>query len=84
MSFRAKCRIIRVESSLHPMNAGQNVDHRTVTLQPVYGGDNDEANKQWSKWTPSGEIKLTITNQLIFPELEVGRAFFVDFTATEG
>jgi hypothetical protein len=80
MSFRAKCRIIRVESSLHPSQG----DHRKVTLQPVYGGDDDAANKEWSKWTPSGQLELTITNPEVWPDLVIGRAFFVDFTPIEG
>lgn len=80
MAFRAKCRIIRVESSLHPMSGGVNTDHRTVTMQPVYGAGDDEANKQWSKYTPSGELKLTITNPEVWPDLVLGRTFFVDFS----
>lgn len=47
------------------------------------GGDEDEANKQWSKWTPSGELQLTITNPAVFPDLVLGRTFFVDFTPVE-
>ncbi len=79
MTFRAKCRIIKVESSLHPKEG----DHRTVTLQPVYGREDDKANEQWSKFTPSGELRLTITNPEVWPDLVIGRAFFVDFTPVE-
>lgn len=83
MSFRAKCRITKVESSLHPKQGGQNVDHRTVTLQPVYGEGEDDSNKQWSKYTPSGELRLTITNPDVWPELVIGRTFFMTFAPVD-
>jgi hypothetical protein len=34
---------------------------RTVTLNPVLRATDD--NVQWSKYTPSGEIRLTVTAQ---------------------
>ena len=86
MSFRAKCRITGVHkfNSLHKMPDGSvPVEQVQVTLQPVFGGDDDDANKAWSKWTPSGELRLNITNPEIFPELVNGRVFFVDFTPAE-
>lgn len=84
MSFRAKCRITKVESSLHPKQNGQVTDHRKVTLQPVYGEGEEDSNAQWSRWTPSGQVELVITNPEVWPDLVIGRAFYVDFTPTEG
>lgn len=87
MSFRAKCRITGVHAmnSLHKDPEGKTpVTTMEVTLQPVFGDGDDDANKQWSKWTPSGELRLSITNPAIFPELVNGRTFFVDFTPTDG
>ncbi|MFD1328301.1 hypothetical protein [Mycoplana ramosa] len=49
-----------------------------VRLIPVYG--NGEANKQWSKWTPSGELKMLITNPSAVDQFELGKEYFVDFT----
>lgn len=86
MSFRAKCRITGVHStnSLHKYPDGSlPIESMHVTLQPVFGGGNDDANKQWSKWTPSGELKLSITNPEIYPELVNGKVFYVDFTPAE-
>lgn len=84
MAFRAKCRITGVHTfnSLHKQPDGSIlIESKQVTLQPVYGiGEDDDANKQWSKWTPSGEIRLTITNPDIYPELVNGKTFFVDFS----
>jgi len=55
----------------------------TVTLQPVYGGADDKANAEWSKWTPSGELKLAITNPAAYEQFEVGKAYYVDLTPAE-
>lgn len=37
-----------------------NGESELIKLGVVYG--NGEANKQWSKWTPSGHLELNITN----------------------
>lgn len=86
MSFRAKCRIthLTTANSAHPNHEGKTpIESVTVTLQPVFAGDDHDANAAWSKWTPSGELRLTITNPDIFPQLRNGRAFFVDFTPVD-
>ncbi len=82
MSFRAKCRITGVHDTIGITGDGH-IEQKTVTLQPVYGNEQDDANKEWSRWTPSGELRLAITNPVIFPELVIGKTFFVDFSAAE-
>lgn len=79
MAFRAKCRITSVTDTTGITGDGK-VEQKTVVLQPVYGAGNDDANKEWSRWTPSGELRLSITNPAIFPELVCGKSFFVDFS----
>lgn len=86
MSFRAKFRITGVSkmNSHAPNPDGTTPVHQVdVTLQPVFAGDDGDSNKQWSKWTPSGELRLSITNPTIFPELVNGKVFFVDFTPAD-
>lgn len=85
-SFIAKCRITNVSkfNALHREKDGSvPVRSVQVTLQPVFGGDEDEANREWSKWTPSGELRLTITNEKIFPMLVNGRTFMVRFDSVD-
>lgn len=55
--------------------------YATVTLMPVFGtyGDGKE-NESWSRYTPSGEIRMSITNPAAVDALELGKAYFVDFT----
>ena len=47
-----------------------------VVMAPVYGAEN----KPWSKFTPQGEIKMSITNPSAIAAFESGRAYFGDFT----
>lgn len=54
-----------------------------VKLQPVYGNKDDDANKEWSKWTPSGEVVMTITNPAAYQQFEIGKAYYVDFSLAE-
>ncbi|MCB1533585.1 MAG: hypothetical protein KDJ44_02395 [Rhodoblastus sp.] len=51
-----------------------------VTLAPVW--EENGVNRQWSKATPQGQIKMTITNKKAFEQFELGGFYFVDFTPT--
>lgn len=49
----------------------------TVRLAPVYG--DSEENKQWSKYTPSGQVELNITNPAAFDRFEANAEYLVTF-----
>ena len=49
-----------------------------IRMIPVYG--NGEANKEWSKWTPSGELKMLITNPEAIAAFDLGGEYFLDFS----
>lgn len=53
-----------------------------VTLVPTYS-DNGP-NKSWSKWTPAGEIKMTITNPPAAAVFEPGADYMITFVRAEG
>jgi hypothetical protein len=66
-----------VKQIINHHNGDPNADQAgEVVLGPVY----DDANKDWSKWTPQGEIKMTITNPAALDAFELGGQYFVDFT----
>lgn len=50
-----------------------------VRLLPVYGTSENPANKEWSKYTPSGEAKMRITAEGAVGQFSPGQEFFVDF-----
>lgn len=64
-------------------NADQsgNISSENITLQAVYGGS--EENKQWSKWTPSGTLTMTINNPDAFGKLLPGQFYFIDLVPTD-
>ena len=51
----------------------------TIRLEPVYCGS--EENKQFFRWTPGGQISLSIINPSAAEQFEVGKEYYVDFTA---
>ena len=72
MTVRAKFRVNATRQQIGYDNQKQEV----VELSAVM----DEANKQWSMYTPQGSISLTITNPAAVDQLALGGFFYVDFT----
>jgi hypothetical protein len=54
-------------------------DQETVEMQAA-NGRADTANAQWSKWTPSGKLTLTINNPDARGKLLPGKYYFLDLT----
>lgn len=56
-----------------------------VTLGAAFGSylkglsKDEEANKDWSKYTPSGEIKMMITNPGAIDQFEIGGVYKLTF-----
>lgn len=57
MSVAARFWVQSVKKSA--VNGGE--VNREVILQPVIRGGGGDGNVQWSKYTPSGEIRLVVT-----------------------
>ena len=72
-----RCKM-RIESVTRNINADGSVESERVQLRAVYG-DTPE-NKEWSKWTPSANLDITINNPDAFGKLSKGHEFFVDFS----
>lgn len=51
-------------------------ENEQVDLNAVY----DDANKSWSKWTPAGQLRLTINNPDAQGKFKVGKTYFLDIT----
>lgn len=83
MQVRAKCRVTKKvqSSSINPHE--KETPQVEVTLQPVFATADGDANKSWSQYTPSGELRLVITNPAASDAFEVGKAYFVDFTPAD-
>lgn len=53
----------------------------SLELVPVYA--NSKENKRFFKYTPGGEIKLQVVNPEAAKQFEIGKEYYVDFTAAE-
>jgi hypothetical protein len=75
---RAKMRCVRKAQACSCGNYGEPkpLDMEEVELMPVSGPGNEE----WTKWTPSGSVKMHITNPEAVGQFEVGKDYFLDFT----
>ena len=52
-----------------------------VKLRAVYATEGDNA--EWSKWTPSGELSMTITNPACAGAFEPGKSYYLDISEAE-
>jgi hypothetical protein len=68
MNVRAK---FQVQSVMH-LQGGQ----AEVKLTAVHGNDN----RTWTKWSPSGELRLSITNPSATEQFSPGAYVFLDFS----
>jgi len=69
---RAKFQCTRIEQGAGTEGHNNSV----VTMSAVSG----EQNKTWSKWTPFGQLNMTINNPDAVRQFEIGKYYFLDFT----
>jgi hypothetical protein len=76
MNVRAKFFCSRKsENQAYPNTA----KYAVVELSPATG----QGNESWSKYTPSGNIEMTINNPVALAAFVIGQSYFVDFTPAE-
>lgn len=54
-------------------------EQEEVVLSAVGGPENEP----WSRYTPYGELKLTVTNNKAFGEIKGGQDYYIDITPVE-
>lgn len=74
----AKMRCVERRDSQHGADAAQKTT--TVRLQPVYAEKGPNAT--WSKYTPSGQVEMQITNPAAVESFELGQCYLVTFAKT--
>ena len=72
---RAKFRVMAIEPA---QNADPNNVFTTIRMIPVW--EQDGVNRTWSRATPSGELKISITNPDAIDKFDLGREYYLDFT----
>lgn len=81
MSVRAKFYCSEKGIFATAPGVGDSNSHSKIVLNPVMG--NNEENKQFFKWTPSGNITLSVVNPAAAAQFEVGKEYYIDFTPAE-
>jgi hypothetical protein len=76
--LRLKMSIASVKSSCD--QSGAKVGEE-IALQAAYGPEGS-ANSQWSKWTPSANLTMYVTNPHAFDRVLPGQFYFVDLIPT--
>lgn len=62
----------------------ETMEMRTIIMNPVYGNsDPEHENTKFWKYSPSGELKLGVVNQEVWPHFQLGKEMYLDFTPAE-
>lgn len=77
-TLRCKMFVNEVSRSMHPDGS---VHSETVKLSAVMSGSDE--NKEFSKWTPSAQFSIQISNPSAFGQLANGHEYYVDFTPAQ-
>ena len=77
--MRAKMQVNEVGQNLHEgVVSSLQLKMSPVTSKPFDANGKNEDNT-YSKWTPSGNLELWITNPALFETFRPGQRFYVDF-----
>lgn len=71
-----------VKEIVHHHNGAQGTD-QPVTVKLAAAYNNGIGNEDWSKYTPSGDITMMITNPAASDFFELGKQVYVDFSLAE-
>lgn len=81
MSIRAKFYCTEVAATAQ--SVGKPTDGEIVKLAAVYSTGDNDPNKSWSKWTPSGQLTLHISNPDALGKFTPGKTYFLDITPAD-
>lgn len=77
--MRAKFEVRDVST---PYEGAEELTFSAVTDKP-FDPDGMSDDNSFSKWTPSGELRMVVTNPNLLGKLEIGQKFYLDFTPAE-
>jgi hypothetical protein len=84
--MRAKFEVYEVKVTQRAGDSVKTVEEE-IRMRAVSDADFDEdgasEDNDFARWTPSGELTMTITNPALFGRLHVGYKFYLDFTRAD-
>lgn len=83
-TMRAKMVVTSVTESRETGGAVtlEQLTFNAVSSKP-FEKDGISEDNEYSKWTPSAELKMSITNPAMFGKHKQGHSFYVDFTPAD-
>jgi hypothetical protein len=79
MNMRAKFRVTEVKTPYE----GQEELHWVPVTESPFNEHGISEDNTYSKWTPSGELRMVITNPALLGKYEVGDKYYLDFIKAE-
>jgi hypothetical protein len=80
MTVQAMFYVKEINHRHHPTNDGSvNVEIKLAAAFGTYLKGLPEGNGDWSKWTPSGELAMTVTNPAAIEQFEIGGVYRLSF-----
>lgn len=80
MAFmRAKMRVSKVER----FDGSDRITCNAVARSDSYPADGSDDDNTYAKFSPMGELTLTIANPALLGKIEPGTKFYLDFTKAE-
>lgn len=78
----------KMQVSMVKKNVGHDgkVTGEELTMHPVcgsFGPQGESEDNTYARYTPSGELKLTVNNPDLMDKFRPGQKFYVDFTVAE-
>jgi len=77
--MRAKFELRSVESP-YP---GQEVLTFSAVTEKPFDQDGNSDDNTFSRWTPTGELKMTVTNPALHGKFAAGEKYYLDFTKAD-
>lgn len=77
--MRAKMTIHRIEKTLH----NETLVFNCVGKKGSYGDDGLDEDNTFAKFSPWGELKLTVANPALIGQFQCGETYYLDFIKAE-
>lgn len=74
--MRAKMKVVTIESSEY----GDLLKMEAVCKKEPYGEDGLDEDNTFARYTPIGQVTLTINNPALIGQFKPGQKFYIDFT----
>lgn len=76
---------MRAKMQISQINANPSCEqiHFHGVAAKAYPADGTDEDNTFAKWSPSVELKISITNPALIGQFKVGDKFYVDFTPAQ-